>query len=63
MDPDRLAALPLFADLDDGERVKVAACTREVTIAAGATLADQGDNAYEFLVIEKVRPRCARTGN
>jgi CRP-like cAMP-binding protein len=52
MDPERLAALPLFADLDDGERAEVAACTREVTIAAGETLAAQGDNAYEFFVIE-----------
>jgi CRP/FNR family cyclic AMP-dependent transcriptional regulator len=52
MDPERLARLPLFADLDDGERAEVAACTREVTVAAGATLAAEGDNAYEFFVIE-----------
>jgi CRP/FNR family transcriptional regulator, cyclic AMP receptor protein len=52
MDPQRLAALPLFADLDDAERAEVAACTREVTIAAGETLAAQGEHAYEFFVIE-----------
>ena len=52
MDPERLAALPVFAALDDGERAEVAACTREVTIAAGDTVAKEGDNAYEFFVIE-----------
>ena len=39
MDPERLAGLPLFADLDDGERAEVAACAREINIAAGDTLA------------------------
>ena len=52
MDPERLAGLPLFADLDDGERAEVAACAREVNIAAGDTLATEGENAYEFFVIE-----------
>jgi hypothetical protein len=46
MDPGRLARLPLFADLDETQRVEVAACTREVTIEAGTTVAAQGDNAY-----------------
>ena len=52
MDPERLAGLPLFAELDDSERAAVAACTREVTIEPGATVASEGDNAYEFFVIE-----------
>ncbi len=52
MDPERLAGLPLFAELDDSERAAVAACTREVTIEPGATVATEGDNAYEFFVIE-----------
>jgi CRP/FNR family transcriptional regulator, cyclic AMP receptor protein len=52
MEPERLAGLPLFADLDDEQRAEVAACTREVTVDAGTTLAAQGDNAYEFFVIE-----------
>jgi len=52
MDPERLAGLPLFADLDSSERAAVAACTREVTIEAGATVATEGDNAYEFFVVE-----------
>ena len=52
MNPERLAALPVFAALDDSERAEVAACTREVTIDAGETIAAEGDNAYEFFVIE-----------
>ena len=52
MDPERLSGLPLYADLDDGARTEIAGCTREVAIAAGATVATQGDNAYEFFVIE-----------
>jgi CRP-like cAMP-binding protein len=52
MDPERIARLPLFADLDDAQRAEVAGCTREVSVAAGDTLTAQGDNAYEFFVIE-----------
>ena len=52
MEPGRLAGLPLFAVLDDDQRAEVAARTREVTVDAGATVAAQGDNAYEFFVIE-----------
>jgi CRP/FNR family transcriptional regulator, cyclic AMP receptor protein len=53
MDPARLAHMPLFADLDDEQRAEVAACTREVTIEAGAALATEGDHAYELFVIEE----------
>jgi CRP/FNR family transcriptional regulator, cyclic AMP receptor protein len=52
MDPARLEGLALFAELDDDERAEVAACVREVEVAAGDTVATQGDNAYEFFVIE-----------
>jgi CRP-like cAMP-binding protein len=52
MDPARLEGLPLFAELDDDERAAVAACVREVEVAAGDTVATQGDNAYDFFVIE-----------
>jgi CRP/FNR family transcriptional regulator, cyclic AMP receptor protein len=52
VEPARLAPIPLFAGLSDAERAEVAACMREVTVDAGATLATQGDNAYELFVIE-----------
>jgi CRP-like cAMP-binding protein len=34
------------------EREAIAACLREVTVEAGASLVTQGDNAYELFVIE-----------
>ena len=52
MDPERLAALPLFADLGAAERAEIAACAREVSVPAGEAVTAQGDNAYEFFVIE-----------
>jgi CRP/FNR family transcriptional regulator, cyclic AMP receptor protein len=63
MDPERLAGLPLFADLDDEQLAEVAACTREVAVAAGETLASQGDNAYEFFVIEAGEAEVRRDGD
>ena len=62
MEPGRLAALPLFAELDDDQRAEVAACMREVTVEAGATIAGQGDNAYEFFVIEHGQADVLRDG-
>lgn len=52
MDPARLDGMPLFAELEPEERAEVATCLREVTEEAGATLATQGDNAYELFVID-----------
>lgn len=62
MEPERLAPLPLYADLDDAARAEVAACTREVTLDAGTTVATQGDNAYEFFVIESGEADVLRDG-
>jgi hypothetical protein len=61
MDSERLAKLPPFAELDDGERAEVAACLREVSVAPGTTLAAQGDNAQEFFVIEAGGAQVPRT--
>jgi CRP-like cAMP-binding protein len=52
MDPARLKDLPLFAELDEADRAEVAACAREVSVEAGATLAAEGAHAYELFVIE-----------
>ena len=62
MEPARIARLPLFAELDDEQRAEVASCVREVEVAAGATLATQGDNAYEFFVIEAGEAEVRRDG-
>jgi CRP-like cAMP-binding protein len=50
-EPARLKGLQLFAGLDEGELAAVAACVREVDVAAGTVLAMQGENAYELFVI------------
>jgi CRP/FNR family transcriptional regulator, cyclic AMP receptor protein len=62
MDAARLAAMPLFADLNEDERAEIAARVHEVTVDADATLALQGDNAYELFVIEEGEAEVRRDG-
>jgi CRP-like cAMP-binding protein len=62
MDAARLAGMPLFVDLDEEERAEVAARVHEVTVEADATLALQGDNAYELFVIEEGEAEVRRDG-
>jgi CRP-like cAMP-binding protein len=62
MDAERLAGLPLFADLSDADLAEVAARTREVTVAAGDTIATQGAYAYEFFIIEAGEADVSRDG-
>jgi CRP/FNR family cyclic AMP-dependent transcriptional regulator len=62
MDAARLAAMPLFADLNEDERAEVAGRVHEVTVEADATLALQGDNAYELFVIEEGEAEVRRDG-
>ena len=52
LDPTRLEGMPLFADLSDEERTRVAACMRDVAVEAGTVLATEGENAYQLFVIE-----------
>jgi CRP-like cAMP-binding protein len=62
MDAARLEGLPLFADLDGEERADVAGRVNELTVQAGATLAVEGDNAYELFVIEEGEAEVRRQG-
>jgi CRP/FNR family transcriptional regulator, cyclic AMP receptor protein len=62
MEPARLKGMSLFAELDDEQLAEVAACTREVVVAEGETLAAQGENAYEFFVIESGDAEVRRDG-
>jgi CRP/FNR family transcriptional regulator, cyclic AMP receptor protein len=62
MDAARLEHLPVFAELSDEQRAEIAACTREVHVEAGDTFATQGDNAYEFFVIETGEAEVRRGG-
>lgn len=53
MDANSLKSIPLFADLSDHERGQVARWADEVEVQEGKHLADQGQFAYEFFVIEE----------
>jgi CRP-like cAMP-binding protein len=48
----RLAAIPLFADLDDADLAAIAAAAVDVEAAAGETLATQGDLGHAMFAIE-----------
>ena len=53
MDAARLRSIPLFSELSDRERADVARYADEVSVPAGKTLAEEGQFAYEFFVIEQ----------
>ena len=63
IDPQRLAGLALFAELSDDELTEIAASCREVAVADGDTIATQGDNAYEFFVVEDGEADVRRDGD
>ena len=62
MDAARLASIPLFADLSERERTDVARFADEIEVAAGKTLAEQGEFAYEFFVIEQGTAEVTKDG-
>jgi CRP/FNR family cyclic AMP-dependent transcriptional regulator len=62
IDPARLERIPLFADLDDEQRADIAARVKELTLEADATIAVQGENAYELFVIEEGEAEVRRDG-
>ncbi len=51
MDPARLKAIPLFAELSDHEREQVARWADEIDVRQGEHLVHQGAFAHEFFVI------------
>ena len=62
MDPDRLKAIPVFADLDDETLRGVATFAGETSVPAGKTLLNEGDYAYEFMAIEEGEAEVVRGG-
>jgi CRP/FNR family transcriptional regulator, cyclic AMP receptor protein len=62
LDAARLASIPLFADLSERDRADVARYADEVEVAAGKTLAEQGEFAYEFFVIEQGTAEVTKDG-
>jgi CRP-like cAMP-binding protein len=62
MDPARLKAIPVFADLDDETLRGVATFAIETSVPAGKTLLNEGDYAYEFMLIEEGEAEVVRGG-
>ena len=52
METSRLAAIPLFADLDEADLATIAAAAVAVEAAEGETLATQGDLGHAMFAIE-----------
>ena len=53
MDKARLKAIPLFAELDDGDLQKIATFANETSVSEGDTLVREGDFSYELMAIEE----------
>jgi CRP-like cAMP-binding protein len=53
MEASRLAAIPLFAGLDEADLAAIAAAAREVRAGAGETLAAQGQPGHALFAIER----------
>jgi CRP/FNR family transcriptional regulator, cyclic AMP receptor protein len=59
---EKLKSIPLFAGLSDRERADVARFADEVEVSAGKTLAEEGEFAYEFFVIEQGTAEVTKDG-
>ena len=59
---DRLAAVPLFADLDKDELEAVAALGTDIEVEEGRELAKEGDVGSEAFLILSGSARCTRDG-
>jgi CRP/FNR family cyclic AMP-dependent transcriptional regulator len=62
LDASRLASIPLFAQLSERDRADVARFADEVEVSAGKTLAEEGDFAYEFFIIEQGTAEVTKDG-
>ncbi len=52
METSRLAAIPLFADLEDADLALIAAAAREFDVEDGKTLATEGEFGHALFAIE-----------
>jgi CRP-like cAMP-binding protein len=59
---ERLAGVPLFADLDKHELKAVASLGTEITVDAGRELTHEGDAANEAFLVLEGTARCTRDG-
>ncbi len=63
MDASRLRQIDLFSNLSKRELNQLAQWTDEVDVVEGTVFAREGDNAYEFFVIEDGSARVEVDGN
>jgi CRP-like cAMP-binding protein len=62
MDPNRLKAIPIFADLSDEEAHRLSAFATEQSMAEGQILMKQGDYSVELIAIEEGSADVIRDG-
>ncbi len=62
VNPEQLAAIPLFAELRPEERARVAELAEGIVVPAGETIDSERDFAYEFFIIEKGRAEVVQDG-
>jgi CRP/FNR family transcriptional regulator, cyclic AMP receptor protein len=62
VDPERLKTLPVFSSLGDDALREVATFATETSVAAGKRLVEEGDYAYELMVIEEGEAEVVRGG-
>src|SRR5947207_14768276 len=63
VDPARLAAIPLFADLTDAQRASIAEKFEERHVEADEHLSHEGGAGYFFFVIESGAATVSRDGS
>jgi CRP-like cAMP-binding protein len=62
VDAERIAAIPLFAELDGAQRARLADIVGEVEAAAGTQLASEGDFGHAMFAIEDGTAEVRREG-
>jgi CPA2 family monovalent cation:H+ antiporter-2 len=62
VDAARIASIPLFAELDDVQRERLAEVVGEVEADAGTQLASEGDFGYAMFAIEEGSAEVRREG-
>lgn len=62
MDPNRLKAIPVFAELEDETLRNIATFATETSVPEGKQLVKEGDYAYELMAIEEGEAEVTRDG-
>lgn len=62
MDAADLATVPLFSELSDADRIRLADQMKEVRLPEGSELIEQGDLSYKFFVLLEGNALVERSG-